>query len=139
MDLIAAQDLELCSDELAVHAHWITPEAAPRRFDTIFFCAVAPAGQRAAHDGVEATAHAWIRPERALEDFRAGRRQMIMPTELNLETLAGFETAAEALEASRRRVVVPVLPRVEQRDGVRRVSIPRDAGYSTHEQRIPNR
>ena len=139
VDLIEAQDLELCSDELAVHAHWITPEAAPRRFDTIFFCAVAPAGQRAAHDGVEATAHAWIRPERALEDFRAGRRQMIMPTELNLETLAGFETAAEALEASRRRVVVPVLPRVEQRDGVRRVSIPRDAGYSTHEQRIPNR
>ena len=139
LELIEAQDLELCSDELAVHAHWITPEAAPQRFDTIFFSAVAPPGQRAAHDGVEATAHAWLRPEQALEEFRAGRRQMILPTELNLETLAGFETAAEALEASRERPVVPVLPRVEQHQGGRRVSIPRDAGYSTYEQHIPNR
>lgn len=139
LELIEAEDLELCADELAVHAHWITPEAVPRRFDTIFFSAVAPPGQLAAHDGVEASAHTWIRPEQALTDFRAGRRQMIMPTEFNLETLTGFETATEALEASRERPVVPVLPRVEKHAGGRRVTIPRGAGYRLHVQDVPER
>jgi 8-oxo-dGTP pyrophosphatase MutT (NUDIX family) len=128
-ELVLAERLELATDLLAVHAHWITPENVPRRFDTIFFSALAPAGQRAAHDGVESTAHVWIRPEDALEESRNGTRQMIFPTSCNLETLCGFARAHEVLEASRERPVVPVLPRVEVEDGKRFLVIPEAAGY----------
>ena len=137
-DLVEAHDLELSADELAVHAHWITPEAVPHRFDTIFFSAVSPPGQLAAHDGIETTAHAWMRPEDALAEFRAGRRQMIMPTELNLETLAGFETARDVHEASRERPVVPVLPKVQRGPEGRTVVIPPEAGYRILSQPVPD-
>ncbi len=66
-DLVEKEELELASDLLSVHAHWITPELVPRRFDTFFFSALAPEGQLAAHDGIESTDDVWIRPEDALE------------------------------------------------------------------------
>ena len=53
-EIVEEYDLELAGDRLCVHGHWITPEIVPHRFDTLFFTAAAPAGQRAAHDGVEA-------------------------------------------------------------------------------------
>jgi 8-oxo-dGTP pyrophosphatase MutT (NUDIX family) len=127
--VVEPYDLELAADQLAVHAHWITPEPLPRRFDTIFFTALAPPGQLARHDGVETTDHIWIRPEEALEQMRAGKRRIIFPTALNLETVTGFARARDALEASRRRPVVPVLPLVVEREGGRVLVIPEEAGY----------
>ncbi len=128
-ELVLGEKLELATDLLAVHAHWITPETVARRFDTIFFSALAPAGQLAAHDGFESTAHVWIRPEDALEEARTGKRQMIFPTSCNLETLCGFARAEQVLAASHARPVVPVLPRVEVEDGRRFLVIPESAGY----------
>ncbi|MFI5317882.1 MAG: NUDIX hydrolase [Myxococcota bacterium] len=133
-ELVLAQDLVLAADLLAAHAHWITPEDSPRRFDTIFFAAETPPGQQALHDGVELTDHVWVRPERGLSEYRAGRRQMILPTWANLETLLGFQSVHEALTASRRRVLVPITPVMTERDGKRRIAIPRDAGYPTIEE-----
>jgi 8-oxo-dGTP pyrophosphatase MutT (NUDIX family) len=133
-ELVLAEDLVLAADLLAAHAHWITPEDSPRRFDTIFFAAETPPGQEALHDGVELTSHVWIRPEQGLSEYRAGRRQMILPTWANLETLLGFERAADAIEASRRRALVPILPVLRERDGKRRIEIPAGAGYPTIEE-----
>jgi 8-oxo-dGTP pyrophosphatase MutT (NUDIX family) len=135
-DLVLGEDLVLAAELLSVHAHWITPEDSPRRFDTIFFAAVTPPGQAALHDGVELTDHVWLRPEQGLAEFRAGRRQMIIPTWANLETLSGFASAAATLAASRARPIVPILPVVVERDGVRAVVIPENAGYPTTEERI---
>jgi 8-oxo-dGTP pyrophosphatase MutT (NUDIX family) len=132
-DIVEPYDLELAADRLAVHAHWITPEPVQKRFDTIFFTALAPAGQLARHDGVETTDHVWIRPEDALEQMGAGNRRIIFPTALNLETLSGFRSTKEALEASRQRPVVRVLPVVVERDGRRLVVIPEEAGYPVSE------
>jgi 8-oxo-dGTP pyrophosphatase MutT (NUDIX family) len=126
-------DLELAADRLAVHAHWITPESSPKRFDTVFFTALSPDNQTARHDGVETTDHIWIRPEDALEQMHQGKRRIVFPTALNLETLCRFGCAAEALEASRRRRVIPILPTVVERKGRRVVVIPEDAGYSITE------
>jgi 8-oxo-dGTP pyrophosphatase MutT (NUDIX family) len=133
-ELVEKHDMELAGDALAVHGHWITPETVPRRFDTVFFAAVAPPGQRAAHDGVEATDHLWVRPEDALEQMAAGQRRIIFPTACNLETLRGFASAPAAQSASHLRPVVAVLPVLEERDGKRRLVIPADAGYSTIEE-----
>jgi hypothetical protein len=111
----------------------------PQRFDTLFFAALAPAGQLAAHDGVEATDHVWIRPEDALAQYRADERRLIFPTLCNLETLAGFASAEAALSASRRRPLVPVLPRMVERDGERMLVIPEEAGYPTTVEKLPAR
>jgi 8-oxo-dGTP pyrophosphatase MutT (NUDIX family) len=101
----------------------------PRRFDTLFFTAVAPKGQLAGHDGVEATDHVWIRPEVALERLAARELRIILPTAANLRTLVGFATAQETLESSRHRAIVPVTPRIAERDGRRVLEIPPEAGY----------
>ncbi len=138
-EIVLASDLELAADLLSPHGHWITPEMVPQRFDTLFFAALAPAGQLAAHDGVEATDHVWIRPEDALEQCRAEQRRMIFPTLCNLETLSGFASAEAALAASRRRPLVPVLPRMVERDGERMLVIPDDAGYPTTAEKLPAR
>jgi 8-oxo-dGTP pyrophosphatase MutT (NUDIX family) len=135
-DLVLGEDLVLAAELLSVHAHWVTPEDSPRRFDTIFFAAETPPGQRAVHDGVELTDHVWLCPEQALADFRAGRRHMIIPTWANLETLAGFPTAAATLVASRQRPIVPITPILIERDGRRRVVIPENAGYPTTEELV---
>ena len=132
-EVIEQHDLELATDQLAMHAHWITPEPVPRRFDTLFFTVLAPAGQQARHDGVETTDHLWIRPEDALAEMRAGERRIIFPTAMNLETLRGFSSAEEVLEASRKRRVVPITPALEERGGRRFIVIPPDAGYPYHE------
>ncbi|MCP4005623.1 MAG: NUDIX hydrolase [bacterium] len=136
--LIEAEDLELAADRLSVHAHWITPAMVPRRFDTIFFSTRTPVGQRALHDGLESTDHVWIRPELALEELRAGKRQMILPTSLNLKTLAGFNDADSALEASRTRPVVPVLPTVVEENGRKKMVIPEEAGYGRFDDPVPD-
>ena len=135
-ELVERENIDLAADQLAVHAHWITPERVPRRFDTFFFSALAPPGQLAQHDGIETTDHLWIRPEDALSETRAGKRRMIFPTAANLETLSGFRAAQEALEASRRRPVVAVTPSITLRDGVRTLVIRSDAGYPTTEEAI---
>ncbi|MFQ5699432.1 MAG: NUDIX domain-containing protein [Myxococcota bacterium] len=134
---VEAEDLELAADALSVHAHWITPEAVPRRFDTLFFCAVAPPGQLAVHDGVETTSHVWIRPQEALEQAEKGERQIIFPTASNLRTLCGWTRAREAMAASRRRPVVAVLPSVETREGRRMLVIRPDAGYEITCEALP--
>jgi 8-oxo-dGTP pyrophosphatase MutT (NUDIX family) len=135
-DLVLDEDLVLAAELLSVHAHWITPEDSPRRFDTIFFATETPHGQSALHDGVELTDHVWLRPEQGLADFRAGRRQMIIPTWANLETLSGFPSAAATLAASRLRPIVPILPILIEREGQRRVVIPKDVGYPTTEELV---
>jgi 8-oxo-dGTP pyrophosphatase MutT (NUDIX family) len=131
-DLIVEADLELAADLLGVHGHWITPEMVPKRFDTLFFAAVAPADHLASHDGVESTDSVWIRPEEAIAQGRRGERQMIFPTIANLDSIAGFDSAEAIVEASHRRPVVPVLPRVDRAE--RKLIIPPDAGYTLRDE-----
>jgi 8-oxo-dGTP pyrophosphatase MutT (NUDIX family) len=128
-ELVEAEDLELAVERLCAHGHWITPERVERRFDTIFFTALAPPGQRAQHDGVELTSHIWLRPEDALEQGRRGERQIIFPTACNLDTLCGFPDAEGILKASQGRALVRVLPRITMQDGRRVLEIPEETGY----------
>jgi 8-oxo-dGTP pyrophosphatase MutT (NUDIX family) len=86
-DLLTRFDLTIPADRITYVSHWITPEGAPRRYDTRFFVASAPAGQRAHHDDREAIAHLWIDPADALERHRAGELDMLPPTVANLRWL----------------------------------------------------
>jgi 8-oxo-dGTP pyrophosphatase MutT (NUDIX family) len=80
-------------DPLALHefARWITPEGAPRRYDTRFFVARAPDGHDGVHDGSELVASAWMCPSDILDAFARGEIDLILPTQRSLETLARFD------------------------------------------------
>jgi recombination protein RecT len=100
-------------------AHWITPVAEPRRFDTHFFLAALPDGAEARADAREMSDALWLAPAEALARFRAARLPMVFPTVRTLEALAGFDTVAAALDELRGRPVHPVLPRLVQTgDGI---------------------
>jgi glyoxylase-like metal-dependent hydrolase (beta-lactamase superfamily II)/8-oxo-dGTP pyrophosphatase MutT (NUDIX family) len=65
--LCTAQGWRLTAQTLRPIAHWITPLGMPKRFDTRFLLAAAPADQAVAIDGVEIVDHRWLRPRELLQ------------------------------------------------------------------------
>ena len=98
-DVLDQEDLVLALDEVRYFSHWITPEGAPKRFDTRFFLARAPDGQAYTHDDAELIGSAWVRPLDALERCRAGGFPMIEPTIHSLEAIGRFPTSDALLQA----------------------------------------
>ena len=127
-DLLAREKLVPALDALVPFAHWITPEFAPKRFETHFFLALAPSDQALAHDGRETVDSVWISPREALAEH--GRRfKLLFPTHRNLWKLAAHNDAASALAAARGAPVVTVLPEKILVDGGPGLKIPAEAGY----------
>jgi hypothetical protein len=107
-----------------------SPDFAPKRFDTHFFLARAPAGQALAHDGREAVDSVWISPREALAE--QGRRyKLLFPTHRNLWKLSAYPDAASALAAARAAPVVTVMPERTTVDGGPGLKIPAEAGYGS--------
>ncbi|NIJ07349.1 8-oxo-dGTP pyrophosphatase MutT (NUDIX family) [Sphingomonas vulcanisoli] len=130
-DALGAALLKL--DALVPFGHWITPVIVARRFDTHFFLCAVSRDVEAACDGVEAIALEWARPADLLARAEAGEQSLLFPTRMNLARLAESRSAAEALEAARRRPIVPVLVEIERRaDGILH-RLPPDAGYALSE------
>jgi 8-oxo-dGTP pyrophosphatase MutT (NUDIX family) len=130
LDVCEAEGLSLLVESLHYFAHWITPEGSPRRYDTRFFVAPAPAGQEPAHDAGETISDVWVRPADALDHHRSGDMELILPTIKNLQAIGRFATTAELLDAaSAARDVPAVLPRVVADTGGVRLLLPGDAGY----------
>ncbi len=117
-------ELELCP-----WSRWITPEAAPVRFDTRFYVALAPAHSPPRPDGAETTEATWISPREALERHRSDEMPLVFPTIKHLESLLPYAEAQEVLEAARNREIVPVVPRVVGKGDDRRVVLPGEPGY----------
>jgi 8-oxo-dGTP pyrophosphatase MutT (NUDIX family) len=127
-------DLRLACDALVPFAHWITPDFMPKRFDTHFYVAGAPADQVALHDGGEAVDSVWLNPEQALLEADEGKWTIIFPTRMNVELLGRSACTSDALEAARTRDIVTVLPKVIKKGEETYLEIPEAAGYSvTHE------
>ena len=91
--------LQLATDRVRYFSHWITPESAPARFDTRFFVAAMPPGQRAIGHHEETAGGVWVRPADALRHSDEGRWQMIHPTLTTLGTAARYANV-EALMAA---------------------------------------
>jgi 8-oxo-dGTP pyrophosphatase MutT (NUDIX family) len=118
-DVIAAQNLKIVLDDVVYFAHWITPVAEPRRYDTRFFAAALPDGRNVRPDAREMVDALWISPAEALRRFEARTLPMVFPTVRTLQDLAGFNSVQHTLDALRRRDVQPVMPRlVSTEDGV---------------------
>ncbi len=137
-DMADAEDLELACDLLEYYAHWITPKIRPKRFDTHFFLAPAPPGQSALHDGSESLDSLWETPEQVMADYIGGTHFVMFPTYCNLLKLNKSATVAEALDRARSDEVVTVLGQHSVgEDGVRRLLLPKAAGYDITEMPDP--
>jgi 8-oxo-dGTP pyrophosphatase MutT (NUDIX family) len=127
VDFVVAEGLRLASDRLRYFGHWITPVGSPRRYDTRFFIAVAPAGQEVHHDNGEAIAHTWVRPREALELCARETINLRLPTIRTLERFAACATTGELMsEIAAAPEIRAQLPRMT-RDG--RSVLPGEPGY----------
>ncbi|MCA1789919.1 MAG: hypothetical protein LC667_08675 [Thioalkalivibrio sp.] len=91
-------------------AHWITPVAEPRRYDTRFFAARVTGDATPIVDPREMTDALWISPSAALERYRSGELPMVFPTIKTLEQLAVYSDCDDALERIRAAPVRTILP-----------------------------
>ncbi|PRX99490.1 NUDIX hydrolase [Allonocardiopsis opalescens] len=107
--------LVLRSDLLAPWARWITPAVEPRRYDTRFFAAALPQGQRTRLVGGEADHGEWLDADAAVAAWREGRLPMLPPTVTTLRQVARSRTVADVL--ARPRTVVPIEPKIVLIDG----------------------
>lgn len=133
------EKLTLACDLLTHFAHWVTPDMMPKRFDTHFFLAVAPADHLAIHDGHESVDSVWIKPADALAEAEAGTKTIIFPTLRNIEKLAQFDTCEAAIRATEITTPVMVLPWTERREDGNWLCIPPEAGYAISEEKMPER
>jgi 8-oxo-dGTP pyrophosphatase MutT (NUDIX family) len=130
LDACRSEGLCLAVDRVHYFSHWITPEPAPKRYDTRFFVTALPPGQVPVHDDHETTDTVWVQPGEALERARAGEFDIIFPTIKNLEAISRFDTSAELLAAALAVEQVPtVLPRVVADERGFRILLPGDPGY----------
>ncbi len=93
-------------------AHWVTPVAEPRRYDTRFFAAAVEPTQRVVLNRNEMTDALWIPPKDALIRNREGSLPMVFPTIKTLEGLAPFRSPEEALADFSTREIPETLPRL---------------------------
>ncbi|MFI9593481.1 NUDIX hydrolase [Nonomuraea sp. NPDC052265] len=121
-DFLAGRGLVLRSDLLKPWAHWITPEIEQRRFDTRFFVAVLPEGQRTRDVGGEADHVVWRRPAEAIELWRAGEIFLMPPTSHTLAELARHDSVASGLAEERR--ITAILPTAVEVEGEMRLMTP---------------
>ena len=126
-EMLSRRGLVLRADLLTPWARWITPEAEPRRFDTYFFAAALPQGQRAVGDHAEADRIAWLRPAAAISAARAGAMLLLPPTAATLNEFAAGAGIAEILAS--RRAIVPVEPRFVVENGEAWLLVPDETGY----------
>ena len=130
LDMCRTEGLTLPVDAVHYVSHWITPEQAPRRYDTRFFITTTPPGQVASHDDGETIASLWIRPAEALAREAAGEIELLPPTVVNLQNLEPFTNTADAMEWARQVTgVVTMLPIVLIEDGNVLILRPGDEGY----------
>ncbi|GGP00543.1 NUDIX hydrolase [Wenjunlia tyrosinilytica] len=108
-ELLARRGLLLRSDLLGAWARWITPEFEERRYDTWFFVALLPEGQRTRDVSSEADRTVWLRPADAAAQYDSGEMTMLPPTITTLRALAVHTTAREALAACADQDMTPVL------------------------------
>lgn len=128
-DLVGALDLKLDLQALSVFARWITPPMMPKRFDTWFYIAQAPADQLAVCDGWETVDAEWFAPAEALRLGALGERKVIFPTRMNLQLLAEATSSADAMARAAARPLVVVEPALTDTPDGKALVIPPNAGY----------
>jgi 8-oxo-dGTP pyrophosphatase MutT (NUDIX family) len=114
---------------LVKFSRWITPEEVQIRFDTHFFLAELPPGQKPAIDGQECVDLGWFAPRAALHAYGQGELELVFPTIKHLEQLSDFASVEALMAYARGRDVQPVQPRVLLEGEIARIVLPGEPGY----------
>ncbi|MFF7793054.1 NUDIX hydrolase [Streptomyces sp. NPDC007991] len=131
-EFLDRRGLVLRSDLLGAWTRWITPEFEARRYDTWFFVAALPEGQRTRNASTEADHAVWITPGEAAAGYDRGELLMMPPTIATLRQLAAYESAAQALAAAPARDLTPVLATARLVDGEILLSWPGHDEFTKH-------
>lgn len=133
-DMAETEGLDYALDTLVPFAHWITPDVMPKRFDTWFFLAPAPADQIGVHDGSESVESEWVGAQAALNDWEAKTRTIVFATRMQLVKLARSGTVAEAVATAKRDPIIDVMPVLDKTSfSEPHLRIPAEAGYGVTE------
>ncbi|WP_210593630.1 NUDIX hydrolase [Streptomyces sp. GESEQ-35] len=131
-EFLERRGLVLRSDLLGAWTRWITPEFEPRRYDTWFFVAALPEGQRTRNVSGEADRTVWTTPADAAASYDKGELLMMPPTIATLRQLSRYAMAAEALAGAPGRDMTPVLARARIEDGEIVLSWPGHDEFTKH-------
>ena len=113
LNLVISEDWTLRLSALSRWSHWITPVLMKRRYDTRFFLASLPPGQRGKPDNREITHGIWISPQEALAGNITGQIPLSPPTIVTLHEISKYPTLKELKqEAQTRTWRTPNLPRL---------------------------
>ena len=115
-DALAALNARPDLSRMVYCAHWITPTAEPRRYDTRFFLAELPHGAQVTIDEREMSDMVWVTAADALDRFRKGTLPMVFPTVKTIQRLASYVSVNEMIEAFRSAQVPAILPRLVTTD-----------------------
>lgn len=134
---LTSKTLRLDLRALHAFAHWVTPTAESRRYDTFFFIAQAPAGQTGAHDQTETTASFWATPAEVLRRFYAGEVQLAPPTHRTLDLLTSCKSTGDAFALAARACLDPICPRLVPMGDTMALVLPGDPEHDVRETRVP--
>lgn len=110
--------------------HWITPEGAPRRYDTHFLLAAVDGVMESVVNEEELVEAFWMPPGEVVRRGNAREELVVFPTLAHLAWLADAGSAAAAVASAQLRTVSVVTPRMRTtEDGTVIGEIAGDAGY----------
>jgi 8-oxo-dGTP pyrophosphatase MutT (NUDIX family) len=95
--VLRAHDLRIAPQRLVYVAHFVTPAAEPRRYDTRFFAVEAPLEQEAAHHAAEATHSGWYTATEALALSGDNLSVMLPPTRIMCAEVSAHDSVAAVI------------------------------------------
>lgn len=138
--LLADLSLRLQTRQLLPWSRWITPQmpsVSTKRFDTRFFIAAVPAGQRARHDEHETTASVWLPPRLALQQYWDGQIELAPPQIMSLAHLTRHDSVHSVMHAARQHTPPFILPESFDNAGERTICYPGDPRHSIATRALP--
>lgn len=126
-EVLSERGLVLRSEWLRAWSRWITPKGQKRRYDTYFFAAELPPGQKPRNVGGEADLSQWSDPAVVSEEWYAGRMPMLPPTVATCVELARSRTVEGVWDAE--RDIVPIEPEIREIDGRLWAVLPSGASF----------
>ncbi|MEU4314963.1 NUDIX hydrolase [Nocardia sp. NPDC024068] len=124
---LAQEKLVLRADLLRPWARWITPTVERRRYDTHFFVAVLPSGQRADGATSETDLVQWSTPAAALSTWKTGEHVLLPPTWSQLTSLGAYSSTEQILAAD--PPIDPIQPEFGEVDGKKLLKFPDNMRY----------
>ena len=138
-DLAEKENLVFRLNDLIPYARWVTPVVEKKRFDTRFFLATMPPGQKPVHDSREMTETLWTEPGTALFKQKKGEILLMPPTLKTLEEMANQPSRADVYTHASSTPIQPNMPQVSAEGDSIVIKLPHDPDYNIAEFKQPHR